>query len=43
MVSKRVLQWAEEADEDDAFDEWFAENADELDAHLSSSQPALVA
>lgn len=41
MVSKRVLEWAEEADEDDDFDAFFAANADEIDA-LTSSQPALV-
>lgn len=39
MVSKRVLAWAEEADEDDEFDAFFAANAEELDA-LTSSQAA---
>lgn len=37
MVSPRVLQWAEEQQEDDEFDDWFAENAAELDVQLSQT------
>lgn len=42
MVSPRVRQWADEAAQDEEFDDWFTENAAELDAHLMSSQPMAV-